>query len=156
MQVQVEVELDRWEERHNVFLGVGIRTDEASVHNAFVEEANNRPCYGRNYAIGRYGLIVRILEVKAGKFLLSASALLYLEKPKKRRRHERRERPLRPSYDELGEVSWHLPREGAYADFLWSDEQLEGYIEETLNLLRSPQIPRHYQLHGDYSDEDLA
>jgi hypothetical protein len=156
MQVQVEVELDRWEERQNVLLGMGeARTDETSVHNAFVEEANNRPTYGRNYTSGRYGLLVRILEHKPGRFLLSASASLYAEKRIKRRR-ERRERPLRPSYDELGEVRWSLLREGPFADFPWNDEKLEGYIEETLNLLRSPQIPRHYQLHGDYSDEDLA
>jgi hypothetical protein len=131
------------------------RTDETVVYNAFIEEANNRVCYGRQYATGRYGLLVRILEYKPGRFLLSASVLLQAEKRIKKSR-TRRERPLRPSYDELGEVRWQLLREGVYADFPWSDEQLEGYIEETLNLLRSPQIPRHYQLHGDYSDEDLA
>jgi len=61
---------------------------------------------------------------------------------------------VRPYYLANGEVRWRLNREGVFEDFPWDDESLLAYIEETFNLLRSPEIPKHYELHEDYSSDD--
>lgn len=150
----VLVELDRWEERGKIraerlddesVISLGLRTD-----------GNNKIIFNRTIQLGKYAFRVFVTEYRGETTFMVRAAMAIRDNRRKRRDGASlRERALKPAAFDSGEVYWTLDRTGVFAGFpeKWDDYWANTFITETLNFLRSPEIPKHFELHGDNPEE---
>jgi hypothetical protein len=158
--MKVQVELDQWERRRE--LRSQFLEDESQISLGETVTRNNKEVFSRNIQLGNYAFTVFVEEYRGELFFVRASMALQQSRRKGRmpgRRYSRnttwRERPVKPVAYASGEVDWVLNREGVFAGFpeKWDDYWANLFIKETLDLLRSPEIPKHFELHADNPEE---
>jgi hypothetical protein len=162
VSTSVLIELDKWDERGKV--RAARLEDGAQISIGLRTNGNNKIVFSRSIQLGNYCFTVFVGEYRNERsFLVRASAAVATahndaNPPKKqssRRKPIWRERPLKPSYDEIGEVYWPIDRTGVFADFpaQWDDYWASLFIKETLDTLRSPEAPKNYEIHTDTPGE---
>ena len=158
MTTNVQVELDRWSQRSH--LRSACLEDESRIVIGLTTNANNKLVLDRSIDLGDYLFRVFVSEYRGETTFLVRASMAVWDARRKGRRSRRtalRERPVKPVFYASEEVHWTLDRSGVFAGFpeKWDDYWANNFIKETLDGLRSPEIPKHYELHGDNNDDDL-
>ena len=154
MNTEVRVELDRWDERKN--LRPASLEDGSQVSIGLRTTGDNKISLDRTIQLGKYAFRVFVTELRGETFLLRATMAIRKNERKKRDGVYLRERPLKPFYDDAGIIHWPVDRTGVFAGFpvLWDDLWAHYFIRETLDVIRSPEIPEYYELYQDNSEEE--
>jgi hypothetical protein len=161
MSASILVELDKWGERGSI--RAESLEDGSSISLGFRTNGNNKIVFSRNIQLGNFAFTVFIGEYRNYPTTFSVRASASVATPNNnanaprrasRRKPIWRERPLKPVYLGIEEVHWPLDRTGVFAGFpeKWDEEWANFFIKETLDLLRSPEVPKHYELHRDYPE----
>jgi hypothetical protein len=159
--MKVQVELDRWDRRGEVPAYLDgddmVTTTLGTVWNAKRKRFRNAIFLARDIQRGDYRFRVTVEEYRGESFLVRASVsiLSSLRKGRVSRKTALRERPLKPVAYATGDIVWTFNREGVFAGLPpeWDDYWANNFIKQTLDYLRSPEIPKHYELHGDNPEE---
>jgi hypothetical protein len=148
--IKVLVELDHWDWRDNLRPELRLNEDDNRIWFSTGRTGDNKAWLSRTIQKGNYCFSVFVEEYRGTSFFVRAS--LAIRDSRKRRAW--RERPLKPEY-RAGEAVWSIDRTGVFAEFPleWDDYWANNFIKETLDFLRSPEIPKHFELHGDSPEE---
>lgn len=111
----------------------------------------------RSLRRGKFRLTVLLERIGKDKFLVEVIQSIMNEK-RRRNKTPLRSRQLTPQWLDNGEIYWEPDRRSVYAEMPkeWDRYGLESFLKETLDLFRSPEIPKHFELHGDFSDEEIG
>ena len=154
MSTTVLVELDRWGERGKI--RAESLEDGSTISLGFRSDGNNKIVFSRTIQLEKYAFRVFVTEHRGETtFLVRAALALRTNRRRKKDGASLRERSLTPVLIETGEAYWTLDRSGVFAGFpeKWDDYWANNFIKETLDFLRSPEIPKHFELHGDNPEE---
>jgi hypothetical protein len=154
MTASVRVELDRWNERGSI--RAEKLEDGSQTTLGLQMDGNKKIVFNRTILLGNYGFRVFVTEHHGTTFLVRASMATGTNRRRKLTGTTLRERPVTPVIDSYGDPHWTLDRTGVFAKFpeKWDDYWANIFIKETLDLLRSPEIPKHYEIHRDHDYEE--
>jgi hypothetical protein len=148
------VYLDRFEEATDPTALYKSRSeDRIEIDRGTTRDKNDT--LSRSIRRGKFRLTVFLERCDKDKFLIEVIQSIMNEK-RRRNKTPLRSRQLTPAWLDNGELYWEPDLRGVYAEWPkeWDRYGLESFLKETLDFFRSPEIPKHFELHGDNPIEE--